>query len=679
MMAPVTPRWLSLIAATALAMAVGCGGETGVVVNQDDNQNQNQIPDNQYDPPDDLDDTNQLLHVEPCDAGSSTCGRSMSVGDSIALRAQLVDADGDPISNAMISFQAEIVSGAEGASLSSNRAITNSNGIASVDLRTEEDNPAANMGSLNVTAMVEDFDIDPILFNIGISSKEGGSYIIRYHHDGDAQPQEVHTLMMSPDLTCDDLWGHFQDTSSWSSCGAGASPGDGFCPFSSLSPAMVLPNGEIPNVVNPQVSNGESFTVVGRALRVVGNGDVEVAFGCTDDAPAVELGVDVTVDVDLLDQLPTIGSSYSVQHGFDLTDGLPPGVNLVIDLLATLANDPAMFILGCPATNTDCPAGGQTGLVDLVINSGILGSSVTNTLEGLRDQDVWLFAVAMVNDLIEDIMPSWWNAGAVAVGDITDMLTEFTVTGRMFFDTDPTIPTSFPTESLVGVYEDNEQRWDSIVLQWSQGCDANPGPNCNIVPISTDSIGAGDTDVIRGDFNATVLGIANLQIESHTLNLQYGDLIMAVVEQVLLPWLFPGDANTPPVNSLEGAIAQLVTCSDLIGALGISQGTSMYDAMVALCDNLFDNATQSLRDYISSFVASGDDTFRIMTPAAAHCTIHQPDLYPASWTRSPRPIIDRLGLSDDRCEWDTEISVAGTDLSISGVFHGTIRDQALDE
>ncbi len=663
MMVRITQRLIVIFSAISLLLAFGCGGETAVTTNTGENR----IADNEYEPPDTLDDSNQLLHVSPCDSASTSCARTLSVGDTIPLEVQLLDSDGDPIQDVMVSFDLDIISGGEGISLDALRSLTNSDGIATVNFRTREDDPGANMGTAAVTAYIEDFEIEQLDFNIGVSTKDAAAYIISYTHDGDSSPTRVNTLIVDSDISCAEATDDFFNNGTWPTAEV------------TLSPATVHPNGDISQVIYPQVGNNESFTIIGVARQEIGSQAVDVAYGCEDNAPPVEMGVDVNVEIPLTDHIPHIGGTYDITHKFDLVGALPPVVQTIVDLISTLANDPAHFILGCPEANSICDDG-QYGIVDMLLDFDFLGDSISSQIKTFREGALFGIAVDYLNAVLygdpddandTGILPGWAHTGIVAAGDITDMLQEFTVQGRMFFDEQPDV--ALEDGQVVGLlYEaNNKQVWDSLIFQWSYGCEGQ-GESCSNVPISASNVGSGAGNVIDGNFGAKVLGSRSIQIEEHSLSLHYGALILAAIENIVLPSIFGAT-----VTSIDEMMEQIISCSDLAGLVA-DEDSSFGQTIENLCGELLNNATEALRSYITeSFVADGDDNFKIRTPTDAPCTIYQPDNYVGSnWPGHPLPYIESLGQDDAgmRCEWSTDIRFTqdSDPINVGGTFFGDL-------
>ncbi len=657
MITRMTPKLTALMTAACLAFAMGCTDDPSSSSNDSPGENVNNDT-----PSETIDETSQLRFAddEACNIAEQTCGLTPAVGDSISLSVQLTTADETPISNALIDFQKESIQDASEASLSAGSAFTDSNGVAEVNLFMGED-PEDAIGQLHVTASVaDDDDVNDLEFHLGITPKDGAAYVIEYIHEGQANPDDIQTRLYDPSQSCDDAIDEFFN-------------GSGHWPSAEmmLPSVQVAPDGSIPNST-PPAQNNDAFTVLAVAVQNIGNESVEVAYGCNDDAEPVELGVNVHVEVPLTDHVPHFEERYEMTHHFNLAAAMPESVQTVINIVSTLADSPAEFILGCPEDDDDCST--DVGLIDLLFELEFLEEQEwLGHIETIRDGPLYYEAAEYLNGLIDeyilDNLPSWAADSIHIAGDITDMLEAFTVRGPMFFDEQPTpvIIDGVTVGEFNGVAH---QRWHEIVLQLSLGCEDSSDPEaCAETTIGANDVGT--SDIIEGHFDATVHGTDYIEIEQHHLTLHYGALLIGIIEQVALPRLF----DDPTINSLDAALAQLISCSDLASSIG-----SFETTVETVCDELLENATDAVYGYVTdSLVADGEDQFMLSTPIDEPCTIQQPQSYSSSgWPGEPLPYIDSIGMSDDEgsCTWKTEIDYdsSGTvDFEIPGDFYGAIH------
>ena len=651
-----TRYWSAIIVALSVALAIGCGED--VSTSDDDEPRANQ----RDEVPDDIDDQSELLHQSPgCEDQTELCTLTPTVGDDLPLTVQLVNADGDPIENALIDFEAEPLQSADAAQLTATSALTDGDGIAETRLQAgDEDDPLSAAGDVEVTAAAADDDeINELEFLIGINTKDAAAYIIHFDHQGESSPDHVRPLLLDRNTTCDEARDNFFDNGIWDS------------DVTALPDTNVLPDGSINTAQLSNVDNGDAYTVVGVAQQEFGNEDVDVAYGCNDDAEEVQDGINVSVEVPLNDHIPHIDDVYNVNHNFNLTDALPDSVQQIIDLLGTLADNPGEFIIG---------GDDSVGLVDDILLDVIkdLNEDLADAIEGILSQSgVVELAQDFINNQIDEWLPDWASDAFTGVGDITDMLQEFAISGRMLFDAQP-VPALGENDQPVGLLyaDDTQQQWDSLIFQWSVGCDDAPNPDeCAQVPVSASDLGSEQADLIEGSFDATVYGTNSIEIERHAISLHYGALLIGLIEKVILPRLLGDD-----ITSINDLFGQVIDCDGLADQVA-DPGDQMYDFAKTMCQDLQDEATNALYEYVEeSLVADGDEHFRIKTPSDSPCQIQQPESYPSSWPGEPLPFIQQFGHQDDDgmgCDWDVEINYSDgdePDQIVSGTFEGDIAN-----
>jgi hypothetical protein len=440
--------------------------------------------------------------------------------------------------------------------------------------------------------------------------------------------------------------------------------------------------GVFPTVIFPDRPNGDAYTVAAWAYSLNHNGDVEVAYGCTDGNPAIEAGNSVDVVVDLVDHIPNIVGTYDVVHEFDLVDALPPNIQTVVGLIGRLANDPGSFVVGCPDNPTDpeaCPAG-SPGIINLLVDF-LPDGSFKDAITGFLDSGI---GNAVARDAINEIAGNWidsappWVGNTVNItGDIYDTLRQFRVEGTMEFTAAPVVSLDSAGE-LIGVLptDSGKQTWNDFVFTWSNGCDDAPDPTlCATRRMGSSQLGI---SAVTGTFDGTLLGSNKLQINQHTLSLNYGALMVAILEKIVLPSIFGdecGANDNLPCDSLEGALGELISCPALAENISGDTSGSVYNIVENLCTSLLSQASDKLRDYASTqLVADGSDVFLIGTPADGHCTLIQPEVYQGDWPGKPLPYIQYLGMEEPaelQCKWEVKIKFSdSTTANVEGAFWG---------
>lgn len=667
-MASVLRRCLALAAALSLVAAIGCGEDP------EERVTENQPPQNGVEVPE-----GELVHHGDCADVESEhrCDLTTTVGFDQTIEVRLLDGHGNPVEDALINFALDQESGADVVELDSQSSFTDGDGVASVDIYAgDAESPQDAVGAVTVEAEVADNpEINTLDFHLTIDSKHMAAYRIDFLHEGDAQPDRVRPVLYDSNEECDDLRTQFfeDDSHQW--------PGGAVVQLSAVD---VHPDGTIPTAIHPQVQNGEAFTVLGVAEQEIDGQYVEVAYGCADDNPPVEDGISVEVEVPLDDHIPFIAhpGGYDVVHSFDLTEAMPGPLATIIELLATLSDSPAKFIFGCPDDEwTHCDSE-QIGLIDLILDF-IPGDSIQDNVDTLMGNEVLhAGAIEVVNSWIEEQTPDWWSDTATGVSDVMNAFQNFTVAGSMTFENQPT--PDIQDGQVVGhlTEEDTRQVWRELIFQWELGCEDAPNPDeCAEVVMGADDIGVGPTtETIEGEFEATLYGSDALHIEHHTMAIHYGNLLMAVVENVVFPRIFGED-----ITSVEDLFNSLIDCESLAeSASGETEGT-FYEAIEGLCEDLQGEAAQAVYDYVDDMVVGddeGQDYLRLGTPVDNPCSIQQPESYPTdNWPGNPLPFVDTFGQPDDgeRCEWETEVRFGGDlddepSAELTGQFDGELGD-----
>jgi hypothetical protein len=675
-----TQRWhmgLGLALLLSLGMQAGCTDDPAA-----DNNNMTD-PGRMEPPKGEPPAGSKLVHVPPsCVETEVTCAGAMSINSGYQLNAKLISSDGKPIENTIIRF--EIVSSdADGANLSAANGTTDAQGIARSMLRSGSD-----AGSVKVRASTNDAAVRPIEFIVGVSPKGASSYNVKFTKVGNTDPKNIEVFFFKDLTTCQQFLADVRkefDNDPLTSPSLSAE-------FAQTGQAGA--DGTLPIVQLADVANGTAYTVGARAYAR-SNDDVEVAVGCKDNNPPVTNGMPVEVIVPLLKNLPNLVGTYRVVHTFDLRDGLPQNVRTVVDLLGVLVSSPGDFIIGC-----GCQTGGSNcmatsmcpiptaGLLSIIFNilpdDGVLGDlkeAIESFLSSGFGQQV---ARDTINGLFENLksrLPSWAQTGLQVTTDIYETLKRFEVIGTIKITQQPTyaldmngLPMVSPDGELLAIWDQptNEQVWENVVFFWRQGCNANSPPDCGRRTLANASI-ASNGMFIKGNFSGFVVNGSKLHINEHSLTLNYGALILAVVEQIVLPAAF----GNPNINSIEALLNQFIDCNALAEGVAGSNSGAIFNATKNLCGQLKTQASDGLRKYVSErLVLDGANSFLIGTPDGEGCELLQPTVYPPVENGGKiLPYVEKMGQEAPdtaRCKWNVRIRFSeNNQASISGKFHGT--------
>lgn len=117
--------------------------------------------------------------------------------------------------------------------------------------------------------------------------------------------------------------------------------------------------------------------------------------------------------------------------------------------------------------------------------------------------------------------------------------------------------------------------WLGLAFYWRWNCDENDPPDCGRIELAIDpdsSLG-----IVLGEWEGRVAAYNQLQINTHTVNLRYGQLILYILNEVILPVLTDGNAN-----SMMDAILYWINCEGLARSITGSDG-EICDPLDLVC------------------------------------------------------------------------------------------------
>jgi hypothetical protein len=631
----------------------------------------------------------RLIHQnQECSEADPICAVDVTFTSQKTLAVLLVDGEGAPIPNARLTFELD-AGEATGTTLSAANTQTDEAGLAEVDVRAGQ---AAGVASVTVAVPSEE-TVEPIRFVVGVSSKDAASYRVSFNHNGGALLRDIEVKLHPSNVTCEDV---VEDRARE------------FDP--ALSPTLTADfvsgdiadvDGTLPIVTFPNLPNGQAYTVEARAYSRQ-NGDVEAAFGCTDGNPPIENGISVDVLVDLVDNLPRVAGAYDVTHTISIRDAvcmpdgsggytgvLPSGVCLAIDLIGRLATDPASFLLG--------EGNGDTGLIGLIVDflpdSGLLGDlkdAITSFLDNQLINGIGRDALnQFFQDWIDNNAPPWAQNAVTITGDIYDTLQNLRVEGISRINEEPVPMYDAASGSVVGLLQADadgnrpgEQVWSDVIIQWSLPCGPNAPASCAERRFGADQIGTADGNIVQGSFTGSLVpldgGGYGLAIDEHTLTLNFGVLVLGIVEKVVLPSIFGQN-----VQSFEDAFDSLLTtivggqdgCQGLADYVEneVGGGNTVNNIVDNLCTQLLQSASDGIQDFlVDNLTISGEDNFLMSTPTDVPCTLYEPEMYAGEWIGKPFPYAERMGTPEMQCEWDVKIGIGeNTTINADATFYGT--------
>ena len=283
---------------------------------------------------------------------------------------------------------------------------------------------------------------------------------------------------------------------------------------------------------------GERYGVVARA-RTADGGSL-AAGGCVGDLRIVEGEArQVTVSLLLLPLNPA-GQFEMINH-FNFTDAIPGQVGDVIDGLLRFFGD----------TNNEREIGGL--IFDTIERlarevAGSIGGIVIELISGWVEDDL----NRLINSYIDNDAPEWVRDFFTIGSDLISVVSNMEVISDM----------TFTKARSDGTFE-GAQNWIGLAFYWRFGCEDGAPDDCGRFAFTMDEVaeGAHDIQLVFGQFTGRVHSYNRGIINLHNLDLQYGRLILFVLNQIILPRFADG------ATSLDQALLNLANCSGFANGL----------------------------------------------------------------------------------------------------------------
>ena len=280
---------------------------------------------------------------------------------------------------------------------------------------------------------------------------------------------------------------------------------------------------------------GERYSVVARA-RLAGEGGapgVLAAAGCIGE---VRLFEDETVAVEvplfILPLDPT--GTFTTINNLDFTGAIPGRLGDIIDQLRRFFGDRAQ----------DREIAGV--LFDIV------GDIARETVGGLGEVIVDLIASWIeddLNDLLNNYIdqdgPEWIRSFFTIGADLISVVSQLEVISDLVF--------MKPRQD--GTFE-GSQNWVGLALYWRLGCEEGAEPECGRYPFTMEELASGAEEIrlVFGQFSGRIHSYNQGIIDLHNIDLQYGRLILFVLNELILPRVADG------ARSISEALLNLANC-----------------------------------------------------------------------------------------------------------------------
>lgn len=296
------------------------------------------------------------------------------------------------------------------------------------------------------------------------------------------------------------------------------------------------------------------------------------AKGCLDNVhllPEDEGLTEATLQLHLMPLNAT--GTYDTTNVFNFTGAIPGEAGMIIDMVVNLFTDPGVVIID---------------LIKMAIATQI-GELATDAIFGLFE------------DMLADLISDW------LLNNSPDFIQDLFVVGQDLIQIvhHVTLTSDLHISKLQNdYYIEGTQFFLGITLYWKLGCaeegDPDYDPECGALPLTLEDLE--DTEIpvniLEGKFTATVDNWNHLTVSKHEIQLNYGALILFVINDLLLPAVSEYD-------SIEDLLYSIIDChaiatgfaGDILGPLGVSE-QDIEDA----CDGAVTMIVSPIEEMIAS-------------------------------------------------------------------------------
>ena len=450
------------------------------------------------------------------------------INSQVPLKVRLFAGGSMPIPNSRISFTMlnaqgqESPQGIEGSGLSSQNAVTNAIGEASVQLNT------GMIGtSFKVRASEAGNPSTPfVTWNINVASATEGGITVDVSYDlmnGRLNYSQFSSaeVRLFENVECSVVEGRLPNLT-------GA--------FLELAP--IMPFNDVDHVTSASaLPKDVRFTVVATLLNR--NGTV-VAFGCDKvQITAAQTSLVKIVAKDLA--LSYNKGTFTAVHKFNLIESLRASNNDNFKKLADILE--LVRLLGGNAQDVG------SGVIDLVCDL----AELSPTTCGFASD----FLSELVGGAILQYLPEEVRRILNIVGDILNIAAGLTFVGELQFTSSP---------DAMGMMRSNDNRWQKIRFDWQ-------GSRQEL------TLGQlGDRNAMRpiaGVFDAQVEG-DHVNILEHSFEIRYGDILLGLLENWILPSYY---GSTDPIT-LQDFLRDTEVCARINEGVGLSPDSTICDTLI---------------------------------------------------------------------------------------------------
>lgn len=518
-----------LIAMLLAGVSVGCGAEKIVAVGGGplDDVGVDTIQPDGFQPDASTDGTtpdgtvNPGLGREILLLHDTTNTQQLIITEQLLVRAKVIDyAAGGPAVNTLVQYEVIDETGGGDANLTSSQAWTNDNGEVGVTFRA---NFAADI-SYRIRISTE--GATPVELSLRVVAQPTGDIRVNLQYEGPIAIKNVHLRLMPANYTC----GQFKATN---------------VPTEPIGEKTLLglSGAGADSVVFDGLPADQKFTIVATAQSPTGS---LAAAGCLDGVLVVgEQENTVTMTMYLLVLNPA--GWYDANNVFDFTGAIPGELGVLIDEIVLLFNDPGQFLIN--------------RVKDVV--SAFIGELITDIAFGLFED--------ALSDIITDWMlnqsPAWLQDIFTIGQDLTQIVNNLHMQATLVI-----------SKLSNDYYVQGIMYWTGIKLYWKLGCpaegEAGYDPECgaNTFDISDFTNTDFPMDIVEGKFTGLIHDFDRLDVDNHSIKINYGKLIIFVLNEIILPALTGEDNLTDAIISFVNCGSIAATFSNgILDAIGVSE------------------------------------------------------------------------------------------------------------
>jgi hypothetical protein len=438
---------------------------------------------------------------------------TVNVASEVPLSVLLLDGRGDPVPGERVNWALEGDPDTLDAALAAQAAVTDENGSATLSLTSSSEPRELLVKAWHAASRV-------VEIRVHVVSLPVGGVRVDFGYNGPVRLGNAEVYLIDDADFCEQ-------------------------PSFLAPPDGVLHSANVQTIaeeayLGPTLS-GRTAAVLVRA-RLASNGTL-AAGGCFGDLRIPE-GDDTSITVPLfLLPLNPAGTYDTINH-FNFTNAIPGTLGDVVRALVRFFGD---------QNNERQIASVIFDVVEGLIReaAGAIGGFVVDLIRGFVEDDL----NDIINNYIDNDGPAWVRSFFQIGSDLISIVSNLEVISHI----------QITKPRADGTY-DGSQSWIGLAFYWRLGCEGNPDPMCGRFAFTMDQVAMGleGINLVFGQFTGRIHTYNKGEIDPHTLDLQYGRLILFVLNNLVLPAIADG------ARSLREALLNLANCPAF--ASGITGG-----------------------------------------------------------------------------------------------------------